>query len=155
MERGFGAVLAELRRERKLSQRKLSAELNISQALLSHYENGSREPGLAFVKRACAYFGVSADFLLGMPPEKAEHKRQTEHELPWLKELFELLEEGGNMTAKAAALAYMQAGAKRLCGYIKGRDETVFLASAALEMTEAELSLLQALAAEENKENKA
>ena len=38
--------------------------LNISQALLSHYENGAREPGLDFVRRACDYYGVSADYLL-------------------------------------------------------------------------------------------
>ena len=32
---------------------------------MSHYENGIREPGLAFVVRACEYYHVSADFLLG------------------------------------------------------------------------------------------
>ena len=155
MERGFGSVLAELRREKKLSQRKLSADLNISQALLSHYENGSREPGLAFVKRACGYFGVSADFLLGMSPEKGEHSEQTENELPWLKELFELLDEDCDMAAKGAARAYMQAGAKRLCGYIRGENEAVFLARNTCEISEAELSLIKALSAAENKENKA
>ena len=33
-------------------------------ALLSHYENGTREPGLAFVCRVCDYYGVTADYLL-------------------------------------------------------------------------------------------
>ena len=42
-----------------------AVELGISQALLSHYENGAREPGLGFVCRACDYYGVSADYLLG------------------------------------------------------------------------------------------
>ena len=37
----------------------------LSQALLSHYENGIREPGLAFVVKACDYYHVSADFILG------------------------------------------------------------------------------------------
>jgi transcriptional regulator with XRE-family HTH domain len=155
MERGFSSVLAELRRERKLSQRKLSADLNISQALLSHYENGSREPGLAFVKRACAYFEVSADFLLGISPEKGEHSAHTKQELPWLKELLELLEEIDNMAAKSAAETYMEAGAKRLCGYITKKDEAVFLAHTACEMTEAELFLLHALSPDENNKNKA
>ena len=36
----------------------------MSQALLSHYENGVREPGLDFVRRACDYYKVSADYLL-------------------------------------------------------------------------------------------
>lgn len=62
MERNFAAVMSELRHARGLSQRKVAADLKISQALLSHYENGAREPGLAFVCRACDYYGVSADF---------------------------------------------------------------------------------------------
>ena len=48
-----------------MSQRTAATALGISQALLSHYENGIREPGLPFVVRACDYYGVSADFLLG------------------------------------------------------------------------------------------
>jgi transcriptional regulator with XRE-family HTH domain len=56
----------KLRRARGLSQRAAAADLHISQALLSHYENGTREPGLDFVCRACRYYGVSADYLLGM-----------------------------------------------------------------------------------------
>ena len=45
MERNFAAVMSELRHARGLSQRKVAADLKISQALLSHYENGAREPG--------------------------------------------------------------------------------------------------------------
>ncbi|HPE16826.1 MAG TPA: helix-turn-helix transcriptional regulator [Oscillospiraceae bacterium] len=61
----FSATLALLRQERGVSQRETAGALGISQALLSHYENGIREPGLAFVVRACDYYKVSADFLLG------------------------------------------------------------------------------------------
>ena len=39
MERNFAAVMSELRHARGLSQRKVAADLKISQALLSHYEN--------------------------------------------------------------------------------------------------------------------
>ena len=66
MTRSFSETMSALRRERGYSQRKAAADLNISQALLSHYENGAREPGLDFVRRACAYYGVSADYLLGI-----------------------------------------------------------------------------------------
>ena len=65
MPRGFSETMSVLRRERGLSQRTAAADLHISQALLSHYENGAREPGLDFVCRACDYYGVSADYLLG------------------------------------------------------------------------------------------
>lgn len=61
----FPRTLCLLRQERKISQRKAAGELGVSQALLSHYENGVREPGLSFVVRAADYYGVSADFLLG------------------------------------------------------------------------------------------
>jgi len=64
MERTFPETLSALRRQRNISQRTAAAELNISQALLSHYENGAREPGLAFICKVCDYYGVTADYLL-------------------------------------------------------------------------------------------
>ena len=65
MNTDFSRSLSLLRQEKGVSQRVASKALGISQALLSHYENGIREPGLSFVIRACDYYGVSADFLLG------------------------------------------------------------------------------------------
>ncbi|MCI2106477.1 MAG: helix-turn-helix transcriptional regulator [Intestinimonas sp.] len=65
MDSDFSRSLSLLRKEKGISQRSAAKELGISQALLSHYENGIREPGLAFVVRACDFYGVSADFLLG------------------------------------------------------------------------------------------
>lgn len=64
MERDFPSTLSALRHENNISQRKAAADLNISQALLSHYENGVREPGLGFICRVCDYYNVSADYLL-------------------------------------------------------------------------------------------
>ena len=64
MNADFSRTLALLRQEKGISQRKAAKELGISQALLSHYENGAREPGLGFVCRACDYYGVTADYLL-------------------------------------------------------------------------------------------
>lgn len=61
----FAEIFSKLRKARNISQRKAAEDLNVSQALLSHYENGLREPRLDFVVRACAYYGVSADYLLG------------------------------------------------------------------------------------------
>lgn len=65
MHSDFSRCLSLLRQEKGISQRAAAKDLGISQALLSHYENGVREPGLAFVTRACDYYNVSADFLLG------------------------------------------------------------------------------------------
>lgn len=61
----FSRSLSFLRQEKGVSQRVAAEELGVSQALLSHYENGIREPGFPFLLRACEYYNVSADFLLG------------------------------------------------------------------------------------------
>jgi transcriptional regulator with XRE-family HTH domain len=78
MARGFSDTMSALRRARGLSQRTAAADLHISQALLSHYENGAREPGLAFVCRACEYYGVSADYLLGRTEETGSDRAAAE-----------------------------------------------------------------------------
>ena len=67
-DKSFAQILSELRRSSGLSQRKAAADLKISQALLSHYENGAREPGLNFVCRVCDYYNVTSDYLLGRSP---------------------------------------------------------------------------------------
>ncbi len=62
----FAQVLSRLRKERGISQKKAASDLGISQALLSHYEKGIRECGLDFVIRCSEYYGVTADYLLGI-----------------------------------------------------------------------------------------
>ena len=87
MPRNFPETMSELRRNRGLSQRQAAAELKISQALLSHYENGAREPGLGFVCRACRYYGVSADYLLGLSDATAAGRTELAEMLEELKTL--------------------------------------------------------------------
>ena len=65
MNVNFSRNLSLLRKEKGVSQKSVASRLKISQALLSHYENGIREPGLDFVVSAADFYGVSADFLLG------------------------------------------------------------------------------------------
>lgn len=65
MNNNFSRTLSLLRKEKKMSQRAAAKELGVSQAVLSHYENGVREPGLEFVVKAADFYGVSTDFLLG------------------------------------------------------------------------------------------
>lgn len=61
----FPKRLTQLRYEKKLSQKEAAFHLNISQALLSHYEKGIRECGLDFLCRAADYYNVTTDYLLG------------------------------------------------------------------------------------------
>lgn len=70
MKSVFSTRMAELRREKGLSQREAAAQLGISQALLSHYENGAREPKFEFVSEACDFYEVTADYLFGRTDER-------------------------------------------------------------------------------------
>ena len=70
MKSAFAKRLGVLRREKGLSQRVAATDMGISQALLSHYENDAREPKLEFVVKACDYYDVSADYLLGRIAER-------------------------------------------------------------------------------------
>lgn len=71
MNKDFSRIITLLRKERGLSQKQAASDLNISQALLSHYEKGIRECGLDFVVRTAEYYGVSCDYLLGRTPERS------------------------------------------------------------------------------------
>lgn len=70
MNSDFPRILTLLRKERGISQKEAAGSLNVSQALLSHYEKGIRECGLDFVVRTADFYGVSCDYLLGRSPER-------------------------------------------------------------------------------------
>jgi len=102
MESTFCHILSELRRQKGYSQRKVAADLGISQALLSHYENGAREPGLNFVCRACDYYEVTADYVLGRTAENGRRSRE-------LQAVAQLTEELRALTGRAEqALAELE-----------------------------------------------
>ena len=70
MATNITARLSSLRKEKGLSQKEAAAGLGVSQALLSHYENGIRECGLDFLCRAADYYNVTTDYLLGLSESK-------------------------------------------------------------------------------------
>lgn len=70
-ETGFCRVLTLLRKESGLSQKEVAQKLDVSQALLSHYEHGTRECGLQFLVKVASFYGVSCDFLLGVSPDRS------------------------------------------------------------------------------------
>lgn len=96
MNADFSRTLALLRQEKEISQRQAAKDLGVSQALLSHYENGIREPGLAFVKKACDYYRVSADYLLGRTLDREGGMIDTE-------ELYDSSDEKGTLKGSIAA----------------------------------------------------
>ena len=65
-----GDRLKELRKEKRLSQEELAAELNavddpISQTHVSRWERGAFNPLLSTTVRIAHYFGVTVDWLVG------------------------------------------------------------------------------------------
>lgn len=66
----FNRIITLLRKEHGITQKKVAADLGVSQALLSHYEKGIRECGLEFVVRIADYYDVSCDYLLGRSADR-------------------------------------------------------------------------------------
>lgn len=66
MENEFRFRLKELRKENNITQKKLAGLLNKSETGLASWEQGLSEPNIADIKKLCAIFDVSADYLLGI-----------------------------------------------------------------------------------------
>ena len=62
----FGAFLKELREEKNLSQLQLSRLVDISQSSIARYELNQAEPRLSDIRKLAIFFGVTADYLVGM-----------------------------------------------------------------------------------------
>ncbi len=173
MSSEFSRTLSLLRQEKGVSQRAAAGELGISQALLSHYENGIREPGLAFVVRACDYYGVSADFILGRTLSR-EGNMLTEQDILDATEpknslrgsvlatlqskllsgalgvLFELLGKLGDKAAVNAAAAYLGSAVYQLYRHLyrfSGANEGYFALDSGvclLGLSDADMKLSEA-----------
>jgi len=79
MKAALSQRLVYLRKERGYTQKQAAAKLNISQALLSHYEKGIRECGLEFLCNCAELYDVSTDYLLGRSCEKHSHAAKPEY----------------------------------------------------------------------------
>jgi transcriptional regulator with XRE-family HTH domain len=66
----FGERLAELRRQRGLTQAELAEKAGVDQPTLSDYEQGRRRLHGQAIVDLCRALGTTADVLLGMKDEK-------------------------------------------------------------------------------------
>ena len=66
MNLSFGEKLRMLREEKDLSQSELGKALNMTQRKISYIECGKYEPSVQDIKALSEYFGVSADYLIGI-----------------------------------------------------------------------------------------
>ncbi len=67
--KNYNEILRELRedREPKTNQADIAELLKTSQQYYSQYENGKRPLPVEHLKTLCLFYGVSADYILGLP----------------------------------------------------------------------------------------
>ena len=66
MKDNFQTRLKELRLENNLSQPKLAEKIGVTQKAIDFWEKGINEPKVSYVIKLAIFFGVSADYLLGI-----------------------------------------------------------------------------------------
>ena len=66
MKDNFQTRLKELRIENNLSQQKLAEKIGVTQKAIDFWEKGINEPKVSYVIKLAMFFGVSADYLLGI-----------------------------------------------------------------------------------------
>ncbi len=65
----FSERLVALRKEKGISQYEFAKIMSISRSTISGYESEGKEPTYTTLRRFAEYFGVSADYLLGLSDE--------------------------------------------------------------------------------------
>lgn len=66
----LGERLRALRLEKRITQTEMSQRLGISTIMISSYELEKRQPSYDVLIKLAAFFGVSADYLLGLERER-------------------------------------------------------------------------------------
>ena len=61
----IGERIAQLRKNRSMSQFQLAKTLNIATSTLGMYETNKRKPNMEMLEKIADFFGVSIDYLLG------------------------------------------------------------------------------------------
>lgn len=67
--------LKELRTDKDLLQKDIAELLEIDQQYYSKYERGLNELPIRHLKKLCLFYGVSADYILGLPDDLNYPKR--------------------------------------------------------------------------------
>ena len=67
MSKFYNEIIRDLRIDNDLKQEAIAKELNITKQQYSLYETGQREFKVIHIKKLCEFFGVSADYILGLP----------------------------------------------------------------------------------------
>ena len=81
----IGSKIRELRIAENLTQENLAAELNVSFQSISRWENGISTPDISLLPVIARFFGVSADYLLGMQDDENEASKHELEQEYWEK----------------------------------------------------------------------
>ena len=66
MKNKFSENLYLLRKEKGISQQALAKEIGVTQKVVDFWEKGINEPKASYIVKLAMFFGVSADYLLGI-----------------------------------------------------------------------------------------
>jgi len=94
----IGHVIAELRNEKKISQKELAKELNVSSSLIALWETNKRSPTLDSIILLVDYFKISADKLIDVdrklkPEQYSSPICQMPHDVQKIVDTFVLLDD--------------------------------------------------------------
>lgn len=84
----FGKNLAQLRKERKLSQYDLAEKLGFSRGQVANYEQGTRQPDFDTLQKIADFFDVSIDMLLDRPTKETNRNTKDERDIAKLLKKF-------------------------------------------------------------------
>lgn len=63
----YNEILRQLREDKDYTQTEIAKILNVSQITYSQYERGVRGLPLEHLKTLCLFYGISSDYILGIP----------------------------------------------------------------------------------------
>ena len=96
-------TLKELRKESGLTQSELAKKLNVGQATIASYENGTREPQIFSLAAYAEFFDCTIDYLIGRTGDfvSKTQKNKTDERLSELIYKFNSLDDAKKMNALA------------------------------------------------------
>lgn len=102
----FGDVLKQLRKARGLTQSRFAELMNVAQATVASWENGTRKPDIETISQIADVLEVSTDYLLGRKVPQADDLMELREKIrrdPDLGELFSAATTANPEHVRAAA----------------------------------------------------
>ena len=118
--------IAELRKEKKMSQISLGMKLNVSQKMISAYENGKHEPSIDLLMRMADIFHASIDYIVGYSENRYPEYQISGMSYPMLSDrdinrLFQDLSDRNKWIAQGVLLGLL-ASQRKFSGSCENND---------------------------------